>query len=325
MKKTTEVNSSEPRIVDYQKDFLFSKFWENRDYDHKVEVMLLGNYFKRYMSECREAGSWLIDIGGSFGRLLPLYSDYFKEVAILDYAVNEFYLAEKIAKQADVQLQLVRANAYHLPLKDNSQTSLIAVRLVHHLEDPLWFFEEVARVLKPEGVFICHVANKNNLKNWLRCLRKFNFSVWRLPWIDLGSKGIQADGHFALVRDYHPDYIEKLINELNLKIVRKRSTSWLRNMKFLQKIPYSFSLLEKPLQWLSAVMPLGPSNWYVIQKETAGTAKSTKSVKKTAARACEDTFCLPESLKSIPKTERKKHLKKSKKGTTYWDFRYPRN
>ena len=317
-------NSTEPRIVKYQDKndtFVFANFWKDRDYDHKAEAVILKQYLKRYFPKQQKNNSWLVDIGGSFGRLLPIYAPYFKEVAILDYATSEFYMAEKIAKREGMKLHLVAANAYHLPLSDNSQSALISVRLIHHLEDPLWFFEEVERILKPGGIFICQAANKNHLKTLLQSIIKFNLSVWRLSWLDIGAKGVQEDGAFALIRNYNPEYLESLIKELNLEIVRKRSTSWLRNIKLLQNTPGAIHILEKPLQWLSFLFPLGPSNWYVIKKVKSSSSKPSKY----SRTGFLSTLCSPRLKKYLSSNDRNKCLKKTKKNISFIDLRYPKN
>ena len=313
--------STEPRIVRYQDKndvFVSADFWQGREYDHRAEEIIIKKYFRRYLSRQPE-GSWLVDLGGAFGRLLPSYAPFFKEVAILDYAVSEFYKAAEIAQKEKIKLHLVAANAYHLPFKDSSQTALTAVRLIHHIEDPLWFFEEVDRVLKPGGILICEAANKNNLKTLIQALLKFDFSVWNLSWLDIGAKGVQEDGHFALIRNYNPAYLEESLKELSLKIVRRRSTSWLRNITSLQKLPGSMYLLERPLQWLGSILPLGPSNWYVIQK--TGAEKPATAGKKVDFLS---TLCLPKTREPLPKAVQPRYLKQTDKGIGFLDLRYPK-
>ncbi len=46
------------------------------------------------------------------------------------------------------------SSAYALPLKDGTVDLVICLNTLHHLEDPLPFFNEVARVLKKGGKFI---------------------------------------------------------------------------------------------------------------------------------------------------------------------------
>ncbi|MCJ7664566.1 MAG: class I SAM-dependent methyltransferase [Desulfobacterales bacterium] len=45
-------------------------------------------------------------------------------------------------------------SAYALPLKDKSVDLVLCMQTMHHLEDPLAFFNEAARVLKEEGKFV---------------------------------------------------------------------------------------------------------------------------------------------------------------------------
>ncbi len=310
-----KIDDTEPRVVNYH-EFAFSQFWQNRDYDHRAEVLTITKYFKKYFVQRDD--EWLLDVGGSFGRLLPAYKPYFDHVAIVDYVVNEFHLAEQTAREANIKLELLAANAYHLPFKNDSQSAVIAVRLVHYLEDPLWFFEEVARVLEPGGLFICQTASKNHFKTLLYCLIKFDFSVWRLQWLDLGSKGVQEDGHFVLLRNYKPSYLEALMKEVDLEIVHRRSVSWLRNIQWLQKIPLSFHVLERFLQWLSPFMLFGPSNWYILKKP--GQPPQGKRRPNFAS-----TLCSPENQKPLPKNFKTKYQKKTAKKAVYLDLRYPKS
>ena len=315
--------SPEPRVVKYQlkeREYIYADFWRNRDYDQRAENVLLKKYFKRYFTG-KQKPTCLVDIAGSFGRLLPVYASYFKEVAILDYAVNEFHAAQLTAAQQQLKLYLIAANAYHIPLQDNSQPALITVRLVHHLENPAWFLKEVARVLQPGGLFIFQASNKNNLLTLVQALFKFDFSIWKLDWLDLGQKGMQEDGYFSLIRTYRAGYLEQLIKEQNLKIVRKRSVSWLRRLSFVRRYPKFSHFLERCFQLISCVLPFGPSNWYVIRKP----ADKQVATKQSVPFDFLTTLQSPNTKRPLTKTQLTRFLKKTKKGASYLSLRYPPN
>ena len=306
--------SQEPRVVEYhnkQYNYVYSSFWQGRAYDQRSERLILGKYLKRYFSN--HPYPWLVDIGGNFGRLLPAYAPYFKEVAILDYAVNEFHLAVETARKHQLKLHLVAANAYHLPLSDNSQSALICVRVIHHLEDPVLFFKEIDRILKPGGLFIFQSTNKNNLKNLFKSLITFNFKSWRSNWIDIGKQGVSKEGHFALIRNYKATYIEKLIKARNLKIIRKRSASWLRYLAFIRRYPALGYPFEWLLQLISPIFPFGPSNWYVIRKD--GDFK--KSSDNFLSTLYDQT-----GQKKLTPNARSKFVKQTDKKATYLDLRH---
>ena len=261
-------NKSEPNVVRYQTDsreFEYARFWDNRNFEDRAERILLKSWLGYYP----KAAKWLVDIGGSFGRLIPVYSRVFKQIAILDYATNEFHLAKASADKHKVDVQLIAANAYHLPLADDSQTAIIAIRIVHHLEDPASFFAEISRVLAKNGLAIIEVSNKNHLKLWLRSVAKLNFKDWRSSWVDIGSSGLQDDGVFTLIRSYKPAYVESLMLAQDLEIKKKCSVSWLRQTP-LARLPKSVTnLIEWLCQQVSPLAMVAPSNWYMLSKDKA--------------------------------------------------------
>ena len=263
----TDNHSDSNRVVKYHDDnfdYAYSNFWQGRDYDHQSEILILKKYFKKYIRPNNYP--WITDIGGNFGRLIPMYATSFSEVAVVDYADNQFHIAQQTADKEGIKLHLIAANAYYLPLADNSQPVLISVRLIHHLENPKQFFQEISRTLHSDGFFIFQASNKNHIGLWLKSCIKFNFSDWRLNWTDLGRSGHQTDGSFLLIRNYKFNYLEELIKANNLKIVRKRSVSWLRSFGWARRY-YRFSFIfERILQRLSFILPLSSNNWYVLQK-----------------------------------------------------------
>lgn len=53
-----------------------------------------------------------------------------------------------------------RAEATSLPLGDSTADVFISLETIEHLEDDRGFLDEVARVLKPSGVFVCSTPNR---------------------------------------------------------------------------------------------------------------------------------------------------------------------
>ncbi|MCY3804533.1 MAG: class I SAM-dependent methyltransferase [Candidatus Saccharibacteria bacterium] len=313
-------SNTQPRVVDYnvqQAEEVYSHFWDDRNYDQRAETLLLKKYFKKYFPKF-DKSKCLVDIGGNFGRFLPLYATTFGEVTILDYADNGFHLAKKSAKKENIKLHLIAADAYNLPFIDNSQTSLISIRLIHHLEDPSQFFKETFRVLKPNSLFIFQASNKNHLGLFLKSLLTFNFKVWRKDWLDLKLGLEKKDDNFTLIRNYKANYLERLIIEHKFRIIHKRSASWLRSFKLARrfhKISYPF---EYALQILSAVLPLSSSNWYVLQK-SAGDL-DTLITKEESANFL-NTLCSPKDHKLIPAEDLVKFKRKNSDKVIYFDFR----
>ena len=57
-------------------------------------------------------------------------------------------------------------SAFNIPFKDSSVGNIILINVLHHLQDPVAFFEEAERVLKPGGgLYISTVGPKHEIYN----------------------------------------------------------------------------------------------------------------------------------------------------------------
>ena len=73
-----------------------------------------------------------------------------------DLAKNMLKIGSQHVEQAGLQQQIVLelVDAKQLPYKDEYFEMVVSNSLVHHLPDPLPFFREVSRVLKPNGAIL---------------------------------------------------------------------------------------------------------------------------------------------------------------------------
>lgn len=74
----------------------------------------------------------------------------------IDLAKNMLQIGYKHVEQAGLQNQIVLelVDAKQLPYKDGDFDLVVSNSLVHHLPDPLPFFRELKRVLKPNGAIL---------------------------------------------------------------------------------------------------------------------------------------------------------------------------
>jgi ubiquinone/menaquinone biosynthesis C-methylase UbiE len=65
-------------------------------------------------------------------------------------------IAQKNATEAGLanRIDFQVGSAYSLPCEDHSLDLLLCINTLHHLDQPVAFFNEVARTLKPEGSFV---------------------------------------------------------------------------------------------------------------------------------------------------------------------------
>ena len=79
---------------------------------------------------------------------------------------------ELLAKVTVGYVGLVEADVHHLPFKNDSFSAVLTSNALHHFPDPHRAMSEIARTLKPGGVFICYdprfIAPLETVKKVLR-------------------------------------------------------------------------------------------------------------------------------------------------------------
>ncbi|MFZ0565862.1 MAG: bifunctional 2-polyprenyl-6-hydroxyphenol methylase/3-demethylubiquinol 3-O-methyltransferase UbiG [Chlamydiales bacterium] len=101
------------------------------------------------------------------------------------YQVTGIDLSEKsleIAAQKDTTQSVVykKGNAYSLPFQENSFDVVCAMDFLEHVEKPKQAIDEMARVLKPNGLFFFHTFNRNFV-SWLFILKGVEWFVPNTP------------------------------------------------------------------------------------------------------------------------------------------------
>lgn len=101
-------------------------------WDRKPVLRIVYNdFFRRLAEQCTEGPT--LEIGGGCGNL----KDHLPDVVTSDIQFSPL-------------LDLV-ADAQHLPFADGALGNIVMLDVLHHIEFPIHFFEEAARVLRPGG------------------------------------------------------------------------------------------------------------------------------------------------------------------------------
>lgn len=248
-------------ISDYDEfDYDYSTYWKDREYENKAEHLILDEIFNKVPS-----GDWILDIGGSYGRLADTYSGKYKHPIIIDYSLETLVKNKPILRERYPNIILIAANAYYLPFKNSSIDAALMVRVLHHLNQPDIYFKELNRVLKSGGVYIQEFANKIHLKARIRAILKGEIQIF-------SSKPYQqpAAGNFegtksesSIFLNYHPRHIRKLFKENNLKITGKYGCSFLRIPVLKQHInTRTLISLEKIFQKIFSWTNIPPSIFF---------------------------------------------------------------
>src|SRR5690606_17291643 len=97
------------------------------------------------------------DIGGGFGRLCLLLSEYADNVTLAEPSLTQLEAAKKVLAGTDIEQVQMQADA--LAFDDGALDLVTMVRVMHHIPEPSAEFTEIARVLEPGGTALIEVAN----------------------------------------------------------------------------------------------------------------------------------------------------------------------
>lgn len=245
------------QVCDYEGSAYRTEFWgAGRDYEDAAERVALKHLLP-------PTGSRLIDIGGGYGRLVPLYRGY-DEVIIFDYALSQLREAQKLWGPRDFdrpKLIYVAGDYYQFPFRAAAFETAVLVRALHHAKDAPAVLRGVAEILAPGGTLVLEFANKRNLKAILRYL------VRRQSWSPFERDPVEF---VPLNFDFHPAWIARILRKYQLRPQRRRAVSTFR-LAFLKKLVPTPLLvaLDRLFQPLGALLPLSPSV-FVCSQRTGG-------------------------------------------------------
>lgn len=244
--------------VDYNdKNYDYTRYWDGRDYEHTAEFLAL----KKLLPKNMESSKSVIDIGGGFGRLIPIFKDYFGSITVFDYSQRLLDLAVETGKQVGVNVKTIQCDIYKLSSCSTKKFDYATmIRVSHHLNDLQSAFEQIHAILNDRGVFILEIANKMHFKSVLINLLRCNFKYFNHDSISVATKEVTFLNH-------HPKKVEKMLKEAGFRIEKKLSVSNLR-IPFVKKNVSVKTLLkfENLTQGVLSPIYFGPSIFYKLVK-----------------------------------------------------------
>lgn len=210
--------TDETKVVDYNRD-TFDVFWGGlfKDILQRAEVEIL----KEYTTD--DSNAWFIDIGCGYGRLLPFYYREDRRIVLVDYSPRQLAMAKERFNRDNIYF--VAANAYHLPFKENVFGQALCIRILHHINRPEVFLEEVKRIMEDPG---CCVITYMNSRSLLRRIAPGMHST--------GRDHRKTEDAFYMT---HPEYFEDVTRTMGLRIVSIRGTG------FFHQISHKVALLAE--------------------------------------------------------------------------------
>lgn len=249
-----KISNSNPKTKDYYSGYNYVGYWDNRDYEHAAEEMairrlLKGKHFKK-----------AADIGGAYGRLCPLLTEYADNVTLAEPSKTQLDEAQNYLRDyPKVQQRQMQAN--DLKFEDVELDLVTMIRVMHHLPDPSREFNELARVLKNDGTLILEVANYSHFRNRLKHLLKLQ-KIPEQP-VDIRTK----KGDTIAFVNHNPRTVIKKLAHAGLKVDKTLSVSNLRSPLLKKIIPLKLLLAKEWLaQPLLAKIYFGPSIFFLVKK-----------------------------------------------------------
>lgn len=136
----------EPEVMDTWEDAI--------EYD-SMDFIEINTAFAKLAVELGPPSGNVLDAGTGTARIPILIAQMRPQwkLTAIDFSHNMLLVAAQNLEAAGLQqqIQLEQVDAKQMPYPDNHFDMVISNSIVHHLPDPLPFFREVKRVLKPQG------------------------------------------------------------------------------------------------------------------------------------------------------------------------------
>lgn len=247
-------------IANYdQSGYDYTKYWIDRQYEDKAEKRTLRTLLPKKIYH-------MLDLGGSYGRLSSAYINRCQKATIFDYSEIALNQAQKMLSEKGIQnVSTKQGNAYETGFADNTFDVVIAIRLLHHIEDPQQLFSEIHRIIKDKGTLILDVPNKIHLLAWLKALKNKDLG-FRENQEPIRHRTTQSDEDGIFI-NYHPEAIMDILEKAGFRILSTRSVTNLRGPRLKKYLNTStLLLLDRMIEPIFRLFNFGPSVWIQCQK-----------------------------------------------------------
>jgi ubiquinone/menaquinone biosynthesis C-methylase UbiE len=239
--------------------FNYAQFWSGRDYEHQAELCAL----RRLLDGHRYQHA--ADVGGGFGRLAVVLTEYADRVTLTDPSTQQLELSREIFPGQPFEREL--AEAAKLPFADASIDLAVMVRVLHHLPDPDNELREIARILPPGGHAIIEAANSAHAGRRVAAfVRREHIPA---EPVDIRSADSRRRGTAPYV-NHHPRTITRQLSAAGLEVRQVLSVSNFRHPVAKALVPQRALLAaERAVQRPLAGVHFGPSVFLLLEKRPA--------------------------------------------------------
>lgn len=162
-----EISQTEPFRFDYEDVKTVEGRGELRTGSHDLAALRL----ERCLHALEGVHGDLMEVGCGAGRYLRSFMRYRPDLALYGCDISHVALAEAEAAGPNGQIDYRLGDALNLPYEDKRFDAVVLFDVFEHVSDVGKAADEVARVLKPGGVFHCFVPCEGNRRTIFALLR----------------------------------------------------------------------------------------------------------------------------------------------------------
>jgi 2-polyprenyl-6-hydroxyphenyl methylase / 3-demethylubiquinone-9 3-methyltransferase len=150
-------------------------------------------YFKRKLQQLRLSGKTVLDVGCGGGFLAEEYARDGFIVTGIDPATRSLEAARQHAADHNLAIDYREGKGEFLPFPDGSFDIVACCDVLEHVDDFSQVLGEVARTLKPGGVFCYDTVNRTWLSKiaLIKISQDWSFTSWTQPNVHVWEKFIQ--------------------------------------------------------------------------------------------------------------------------------------
>ncbi len=165
-------------VFDYEDTRTVEGRGELRTGTHDLAALRL----ERCLEAIKDAHGKLLEVGCGAGRYTRAFLHYRPDLEVSGCDISHIALAEAKAADTTGKIDYKLGDALDLPYEDNSFNIVLLFDVFEHVTDVGKAADEVARVLKPGGVFHCFVpceGNKRTIFALLRNSKRLPIHKWK--------------------------------------------------------------------------------------------------------------------------------------------------
>ncbi len=189
-------------------------------------------YFKRRLQQLHLPGKTVLDVGCGGGFLAEEFAREGFTVTGIDPAARSLEAARKHAADNNLEIDYREGKGEALPFPDASFDIVACCDVLEHVDDLTLVIGEVARTLKPGGVFCYDTVNRTWLSKvaLIKISQDWSFTSWSQPNVHVWEKFIKPAELIAVMNRYR--FTNQELRGISSK---KNPLALLRSLRALKK------------------------------------------------------------------------------------------